>query len=149
MLYFDDEAIFTCRRILARTVQHCFTNLHQNCFEIVSVDEIMGNKMNIMIGQRISWSGKIRQKQDFSPLYRNAAFFSMRGNLKTRHHRLKPISFAPLCAVTSCGQREPTGDKVYTFMLGFFSEYFFTVPNSQNLFFPHELQQICINGTCR
>ena len=137
MSYFDYDAIFTCRRSVEQMIQHIFSNSHQNCSEIVSVDEIMGNKMNIMIGQRISWSGKIRQKRDFSPLYRNAAFFSMRGNLKTRHHRLKPILFAPLCVVTSCGQREPTGDKArfvwVTIFLGVFKKK--KNSNSQNMFF--------------
>ena len=55
--------------------QYIFSSLHKNCSEIVSVHEIMENKMNVMIGQRISRFGKSRQKQDFLPLYYNADFF--------------------------------------------------------------------------
>ena len=136
MSYFNDKAIFTRRRRLAQTVQHIFSKLHQNHSEIVSVDEIMGNKMNIMIGQRISWSGKIRQKRDFSPLYRNAAFFSMRGNLKTRLPCITQLHLL-LCSWLQAMVREsPKGTKCTTFVLRFFSGYFlFTVPNSQNMFF--------------
>ena len=86
MSYFDDVAIFTHRRNLAWTIQHVFSDSHQNCSEIVSVDKIMGNKMNVMIGQRISRSGKSRWKWDFLPLHHNASFFSVRGNLKMRLH---------------------------------------------------------------
>ena len=123
--------LYSQAKSCANDTTYC-SNLHQNCPEIVSVDEIMGNKTKVTIGQRISRSGKWRQKQDFSPLYRNAAFFSMRGNLKTRHHRLKPISFAPLCAVTSHGQREPTGDKVHNVCVTIFLRVFFFYCSKQS-----------------
>ena len=37
MSFFDNEAIFTRRRSLARMIQHTFSNSHQNCSETVSV----------------------------------------------------------------------------------------------------------------
>ena len=125
MLYIDDEAIFTCRQSLAWTIQHIFSNSHQNCSETVSVDKIMGNKTNVMIGQRISRSRKSRQKQDFSPLYRNTVLFSMRGNLKTRLPCI--TKFRPLlCSWLQAVVREsPQGTKCTTFTLQFFSGYFF------------------------
>ena len=123
-----------------------FSSLHQNCSEIVSVDEIMGNKTNMMIGHRISWSGKSRWKQDFSPQYLNAA---MRGNLRMRLLCITQFHLL-LCSQLQAMVREsPQGTKCTTFVLQFFLGYFFTVPNSQNMFFPHELQQICVNSTCK
>ena len=91
-------------------------------------------------------SGKSRRKHDFWPLYHNAAFFSMRGNLKMRLHCIKPILPAPLPTVTSHCKREPTGDKVHNIHVMIFLRVFFYC---QNMFFPHELQQICINSTCK
>ena len=73
----NEDTIFTRRRSLAWTIRHIFSNLYQNRSKIVSVDEIMGNKTNVMIGQRISRLRKSRRKRDFSPLSRNAAFFSI------------------------------------------------------------------------
>ena len=58
MSCFNDEAISTCRQSLARTIQHILSNTHQNCSEIVSVDEIMGNKTKVTIGQRIFRSSR-------------------------------------------------------------------------------------------
>ena len=115
----------TRRRSLARTIQHTFSNSHKNCSEIGSVDKIMGNKMHVMIEQRISRSGKGRRKLDFSRLYHNAAFFSMRGNLKMRLPCITPISSAPLFTVTSRGKREPTGDKVHNVRVMIFLRVFF------------------------
>ena len=59
-----------------------------------------------------------------------------------------PILSAPLFAVTSHGKREPTGDKVHNVRVAIiFGGIFFTIPNRQNMLFPHELQQMCINST--
>ena len=69
-------------------------------------------------------------------------------NEASLHNCIKPISSAPLFTVTSCGKREPTGKKVHNVPVTIFLRVFFTIPNSQNMFFPHELQQICINSTC-
>ena len=126
-----------------------FSNSHQNCSEIVSVDEIMGNKTNMMIGQRISWSGKSRWKQDFSPQYLNAAFFSMRGNLRMRLLCITQFHLL-LCSQLQAMVREsPQETKCTTFEFPFFLGYFFFKYSSQNMFFPHELQQICVNSTCK
>ena len=141
MSYLNDKAIFTHRQSLARMIQHIFSNSHQNCSEIVSVNEILSNKMNVKIGQRISRLGKSRKNCDFLPLCDNAAFFSMRGNLKTRLFLHNPILSAPLCTVTSRGKREPTGNKVYNVrVMIFLGVFFFNVPNSHNMFFPQHIQ---------
>ena len=134
MLYIDDEAIFTCRQSLAWTIQHIFSNSYQNCSEIAAADEIMGNKTNVMIGQRISRSRKSRQKQDFSPLYRNAAFFSMRGNLKTRLPCITKFHLL-VCSRLQAVVREPTEDKLTTFMLRFFLGYFLLFQTVKTCFF--------------
>ena len=85
----------------------------------------MGNKMNIMIGQRISRLEKSRQKQDCLPLYHNAAFFSMWGNLKTRLPCITKFCLL-LCSWLQAVVREsPQGTKCTTFVLRFFSGYFF------------------------
>ena len=149
-MYFDDEAIFTGRQSLAWMIQRIFSNSHQNCSKIVSVDEIMGNKMYVTIGQRISRLGQNRWKNRIcSPLYCNAAFFTMRGNVKTRLPCIRKF-YLLLCSPLQAVVRESAQrTKCTTFMLRFFPGYFLTVPNSQNMFFPHELQQICINSTCK
>ena len=132
MSYFDDEAFFTRSRSLARMIQHTFSNLHQNFSEIVSVDEIMGNKMNMMIGQRISRLEKIRRKRDFSLLYCNAAFFLMRGNLKMRLPCMTKFLLL-LCSWLQAVVREsPQGTQCTTFVLQFFSGYFFFYYSKQS-----------------
>ena len=135
-MYFDDEAIFTGRQSLAWMIQRIFSNSHQNCSKIVSVDEIMGNKMYVTIGQRISRLGQNRWKNRIcSPLYCNAAFFSMRGNLKTRLHCIIKF-YLLLCSWLQAVVIESPQETKYTaFVLRFFLGYFLTIPNSQNMFF--------------
>ena len=137
VLYFDDEAFFTCRQSLARTIQHIFFQLAPkllwNCFSWRNY----GYKINVMIWQRISRSGKRRQKWDFLPwLYCNAVFFSVRGSLKNEASLHNPISLASLFMVTSHGKRKPTGDKVLdvcvTIFLGIF---FYYCKQSKHFFF--------------
>ena len=144
--------VITLRRSLAQTILHIFSNSSQNCLEIISVDEIMGHKTNVMIAQRIARLGKNRLKQDFSALHRSAAFFSMRGNLKKRLLCINPISSAPLFIVTSRGKRKPTGDKlVHNVRVKIFRGvvFFYYSKQSKHVFFSQELQQICINSTCK
>ena len=59
------------------------------------------------------------------------------------------ISSAPLSTVTSHGMREPTGDKVHIVCVMIFLRVFFYYSEQSENFFLHELQQICINRTCK
>ena len=95
--------------------------------------------------------GKSRRKQDFSPLYHLYAFFFMGGNLKTMLPCITQIHLLLCSRLQAVARESPKGTKSTTFQLGFFSGYFFffTIPNRQNMFFPHELQQVCINSTCK
>ena len=71
----------------------------------------------------------------------------MRGNLKTRLHCIIKF-YLLLCSwLQAVVIESPQETKCTTFVLQFFWGYFLTIPNSQNMFFPHELQQICINST--
>ena len=68
--------------------------------------------------------GKSRRKQDFSPLYRYAAFFSMRGNLKTRLPCITTFHLL-LCSQLEAMVREFTGDKVHNVRVTIFLGVFF------------------------
>ena len=150
VLYFDDEAFFTCRQSLARTIQHIFFQLAPkllwNCFSWRNY----GYKINVMIWQRISRSGKSRQKWDFLPwLYCNAVSFQWEAVSKMRLLYITQFHWL-LCSWLQAMVREsPQETKCSTFVLQFFLGYFFTIANSQNIFFSLELQQIRINSTCK
>ena len=74
-------------------------------------------------------------KQDFLPLYRNAAFFSMRGNLKMRQLCITQFHLF-LCSWLQTEVREsPQGTKSTTFVLRFFSEYFLLFQTVKTCFF--------------
>ena len=96
----------------------------------------MSDKINVVIGQRISRLRKSRRKWDFSPLYRSASFFSMRGNLKMRHLCSNLILSAPLFPITSHGKREPTGDKVHSIRVTIFlgMSFFYYSKQSKHVF---------------
>ena len=73
-------------------------------------------------------------KRDFSPLYRNAAFFSMKDNLKTRLPCITKFHLL-LCSRLQAVVREPTEDKLTTFMLRFFLGYFLLFQTVKTCFF--------------
>ena len=68
---------------------------------------------------------KVDENGNFSPLYSNAAFLSMTGNLKIRLLCINPISSAPLLLVKSHEKREPTEDKVHNVRIMIFLGVFF------------------------
>ena len=122
---YGDKVNNTCRtsttkqslnagEVLRKWYNIFFSNSLQNCSEIVLVDEIMGNKMKVMTGQRMSRSGKTGRKRHCLPLYRNEHCFLFNERQFQNEASLhNPNSSASLFTVTSCGKREPAGDKVY------------------------------------
>ena len=105
------------RRVLHKQYNILFSNSHQNCSEIVPAGEIMGNKTDVMIGQRISRLGKSRRKWDLSPLYSNVAFFSMRGNLKMRLPCITQFHLFLYSQLQDVVRESPQRTKCTTFVL--------------------------------
>ena len=66
----------------------------------------------------------------------------MRGNLKTRLPCVTHFFLLFSSWLQAMVRESPQGTNCTMFVLRFFLGYFFTIPNSQNMFFPHELQYI-------
>ena len=91
------------------------------------------------------------KKQDLFTIVLQCCFLFNERQSHNKASLHNKILSTPLFMVTSRGKREPTRDTVHNVCVKIFLSFFFffTIPNSQNMFLPHELQQICINSTCK
>ena len=130
-----------------------FSNSHKTAPKLFQLVKSWIIKWTWWLNKGFLGRGKSRRNRDFSPLYRNAAFFSMRGNLQTRLPCITQIHLLLCSRLWAVVRDSPEGTKwqcsCYDFSWFFF---FFTIPNSHvfstwittNLFQQHlQMTELC------